>query len=89
MSRFEVGVRVEGYAVGEERRHINSAFITFRPVEETISLPKLIVDTVEQKCRASNAVARHYLWLDRYTVGLVLIAQQNSYIPAFSCASHF
>ena len=42
--RFEVGVRVEGYAVGEGKRHINSAFFTFRPVDTDCQLPELITD---------------------------------------------
>ena len=41
-ARFEVGVRVEGYAVGEERRHINSAFFIFRTTDESVILPKLV-----------------------------------------------
>ena len=45
LTRFEVGIRVEGYAVGEERRHINSAFYIFRVTEEDMALPKLIADT--------------------------------------------
>ena len=43
--RFEVGVRVEGFAVGGERRHINSAFFIFRPSDESVILPKLIPDS--------------------------------------------
>ena len=43
--RFEVGVRVDGYAVGGERRHINSAFYTFRPKDDNTPLPELIPDT--------------------------------------------
>ena len=43
--RFEVGVRVDGYAVGGERRHINSAFYTFRPKDDDTPLPELIPDT--------------------------------------------
>ncbi len=42
--RFEVGVRVEGYAVGGEERHINSAFFIFRATEEGLVLPKLVPD---------------------------------------------
>ena len=43
--RFEVGVRVDGYAVDGERRHINSAFYTFRPKDDDTPLPELIPDT--------------------------------------------
>ena len=43
--RFEVGVRVDGYAVDGERRHINSAFYTFRPKDDNTPLPELIPDT--------------------------------------------
>lgn len=43
--RFEVGVRVEGFAVGGERRHINSAFFIYRPRDESVVLPKLIPDS--------------------------------------------
>lgn len=43
--RFEVGVRVEGYAVGEERRHVNSAFYIFQATEENVILPKLVAET--------------------------------------------
>jgi hypothetical protein len=45
LHRFEVGVRVEGFAVGGERRHINSAFFIYRPCDESITLPKLISDS--------------------------------------------
>ena len=65
LSRFEVGVRVEGFAVGGESRHINSAFFTFRPQDDNVILPDLIMDTQVEEERAANAVARHYLWLDR------------------------
>ena len=43
--RFEVGIRVEGYAVGEEKRHINSAFYIFRAMDENVVLPKLVADS--------------------------------------------
>ena len=48
--RFEVGVRVEGYAVGEEKRHINSAFFTFRPADTDCQLPELVTDTKVCSC---------------------------------------
>ena len=63
--RFEVGVRVEGFAVGGESRHINSGFFTFRPQDDDVILPNLVTDTQVGEERAANAVARHYLWLDR------------------------
>lgn len=50
MPRFEVGIRVEGYAVGGEERHINSAFYIFRVTEENVTLPRLIADTEVQCC---------------------------------------
>ena len=43
--RFEVGVRVEGYTVGGETRHINSAFFTFRLLDKTVALPQLLLET--------------------------------------------
>ena len=36
---------MEGYAVGGEKRHINSAFYIFRVTEENVCLPKLLADT--------------------------------------------
>ena len=48
---MEVGVRVEAQAVGQEARHINSAFMTFAvmtDLEEPISLPEL--DTSNDVC---------------------------------------
>ena len=56
---------MEGFAVGGEDRHINSAFFTFRPQNDDIILPDLVTDTQVEDERAANAVARHYLWLDR------------------------
>ena len=43
--RFEVGVRVEGFAVGGERRHINSAFFIYRPQDDSVTLPRLVADS--------------------------------------------
>ena len=43
--RFEVGVRVEGYTVGGETRHINSAFFTFRLVDQSVAMPQLLLET--------------------------------------------
>lgn len=56
---------MEGFAVGGEDRHINSAFFTFRPQNDDVILPDLVTDTQVEDERAANAVARHYLWLDR------------------------
>ena len=36
---------MEGYTVDGERRHINSAFFTFRLVDKSIALPQLILET--------------------------------------------
>ena len=40
-----MGVRVEGYTVGGETRHINSAFFTFRLLDKTVALPQLLLET--------------------------------------------
>lgn len=81
--RFEVGVRVEGYAVGEEKRHINSAFFTFRPADTDCQLPELVTDTKTEAERAASAVARHCLWLDRkaiqYDERPVSLNSENAY----------
>ena len=53
--RFEVGVRVEGFAVGGERRHINSAFFIYRPCDENVTLPKLIPDSQVHRIIAALA----------------------------------
>ena len=45
-------MRVEGYAVGEDKRHINSAFFTFRPVDTDCQLPELVTDT--EVCSYNN-----------------------------------
>jgi hypothetical protein len=82
-NRFEVGVRVEGYTVGGETRHINSAFFTFRLLDKTVALPQLLLETKIQRERAANATARHYLWLDRMAIQFeerqVSLTSENAY----------
>ena len=46
--RFEVGVRVDGYTVRGELRHINSAFFTYRLKDQTVALPQLLLETEVQ-----------------------------------------
>ncbi len=43
--RFEVGVRVEGYDVGGEPRHINSAFYMFRADLSDKVIPEPVPDS--------------------------------------------
>jgi acyl-CoA hydrolase len=82
-NRFEVGVRVEGYTVGGETRHINSAFFTFQLEDQSIALPQLLLETQVEKERAANATARHYLWLDRMAIQFeerqVSLSSENAY----------
>ena len=53
--RFEVGVRVEGYEVGGEKRHINSAFYIFLVTDKEAALPKLIADTQARSFRENTS----------------------------------
>ena len=43
--RFEVGVRVEGYDVGGEPRHINSAFYIFRADQGDLIIPEPVTES--------------------------------------------
>jgi acyl-CoA thioesterase 11 len=57
---MEIGVRVEAQAVGQETRHINSAFMTFAvmtELEKSICLPELnpSSDAEVQRCREAQA----------------------------------
>ncbi len=44
-TRFEVGVRVEGYDVGGEPRHINSAFYIFRADQGDLIIPEPVTES--------------------------------------------
>ena len=44
---------MEGFAVGGERRHINSAFFSYRPCDEGVTLPRLIPDS-QVHCQCSS-----------------------------------
>ena len=51
-----MGVRVEGYTVGGETRHINSAFFTFRLADNAVTLAQLLLQT---KVHTHNALCMH------------------------------
>ncbi|XP_064392376.1 acetyl-coenzyme A thioesterase-like [Halichondria panicea] len=67
-NRFEVGVRVEGYDVGGEPRHINSAFYIFRADQGDLIIPEPVIESKVEEDRAGLALARHCLWLDRKAI---------------------
>ena len=65
---MEVGCRVEAYSIGGEVRHVNSAFFLFVASDDkgtTKVLPRIQVQTEEQKRRALEAMARKQLRHER------------------------
>ena len=76
--RFEVGVRVEGYEVGGETRHINSAFFTFRLVSSTVALPQLVFET--------KVPMQYYYVYNNFVYYYCLVSKRSKVLHVSSCA---